>query len=527
MIILVTVTLVLGFMLGKYYRSTNPQYKIFRVNQSKIDRTLGIITQAYVDTVDVERLMERAVEKIVGELDPHSAYIPAADVAATNEDLEKSFGGIGIELDMQYDTVLVVNITSGSPAEKAGLMSFDRIITINDSVVAGKNIGIMNIAKMLRGPKDTKVRLGIQRGEAESLIDFELTRGDIPNHSIDVAYKVTDQIGYVKITKFARNTYDEFLTAIAKLQQEGATGFILDLRENRGGLMDAAIKMANEFLPKNKLIVYVEGYAYPRMNLYSDGKGVWQDAPVIVLIDELSASASEILAGAIQDNDRGLLIGRRSFGKGLVQQQFELPDKSEILLTIARYYTPSGRCIQKNYELGKAEEYHLDIYNRYMHGEFDTADSIKMNDYQEFKTVGGRTVYGGGAIMPDIFVPIDTTEITSYYTKVLSIFPLFALKYSDENHDRLKLFNTYEELYAYLKQQPLLNEFTDYAASKGIAKRTMLINISRNLIETRIYAHIVRNFFNNDGYYPVYLKNDETLNRAVSIMEAGQWKPET
>jgi carboxyl-terminal processing protease len=507
----------------------NPQYKIFRISQNKIDRSLDIITQVYVDTVNVGRLTESAVEKIVSELDPHSAYIPAADVAASNEDFEKSFSGIGVEFDMHFDTILIVSIISGGPAEKAGLMPFDRIITINDSVVAGKNIGRMNLARRLRGPKDTKVMLGIQRGDTENLINFELTRGDIPNYSVDVAYKVTDRIGYVKIKKFAQNTYSEFLTSVAKLQQEGAKELILDLRNNGGGLMDAAVSMANEFLPKNKLIVYVEGQAYPRMDWYSNGKGVWQEIPVIVLIDELSASASEIFAGAIQDNDRGLLIGRRSFGKGLVQQKFELPDKSEILLTIARYYTPSGRCIQKNYELGKAEEYYLDIYNRYLHGEFETADSIKTNGYPEFKTVGGRTVYGEGAIMPDIFVPLDTTAITSYYTKVISanILHQFVLKYSDKNHDKLKSFNTYKELYAYLKQQPLISEFTDYAASKGIAKRTTLINISRNLMETQICASIIRNFFNNDGFYPVYLKDDETLNKAVSVMQTGKWNPET
>ncbi|MDR2384485.1 MAG: S41 family peptidase [Tannerella sp.] len=514
-------------MIGKYYKSMNPRYKIFRLGQNKIDRTLDIITQAYVDTVNVGRLTENTVKKIVSELDPHSAYIPAVDVATSNEDLEASFGGIGVQFNMQIDTILIINIVSGGPAERAGLLPFDRIITINDSLVAGKNISDASIMRMLRGQKDTKVKLGIRRGDAEELIDFELTRGDIPNYSVNVAYKVNDKIGYVKISRFARNTYNEFLTSVAKLQQEGATELILDLRDNLGGLMDAAINMANEFLPKNKLIVYVEGNAYPRTNLNSNGKGVWQEMPLIVLINELSASASEIFAGAIQDNDRGLLIGRRSFAKGLVQQKFDLPDKSEILLTIARYYTPSGRCIQKDYELGKAEEYNLDIYNRYIHGEFDTADSIKMNNSLEYKTLGGRTVYGGGGIMPDIFVPADTTEITSYYSKVITsgVLYQFVLKYSDKNYNKLKSFKTFKELYAYLKQQPLIYEFTDFAASKGIAKRTTLINISRNLIETQICANIVRNFFDNEGFYPILLKDDATLNKAISIMEAGKWKP--
>jgi carboxyl-terminal processing protease len=527
-IILIIVSLAAGFMAGKYYKPMGPRYRILRVGQNKIDKALDIITQAYVDTVNVERLTESAVEKIVSELDPHSAYIPVADVAASNEDLEASFGGIGVSFNMRSDTILIVSIVSGGPAEKAGLLPFDRIITINDSVVAGKNINDKVIMRMLRGPKNTKVMLGVQRGDETELIDFELTRGDIPNYTVDVAYKVSDKIGYVKVSKFARNTYSEFLTAVAKLQQEGATGFIIDLRDNPGGLMDAAVNMVNEFLPRNRLIVYMEGHAYPRTDFYSNGKGMWQEVPVIVLIDELSGSASEIFSGAIQDNDRGLLIGRRSFGKGLVQTKFELPDQSEILLTIARYYTPSGRCIQKDYKLGKADEYHLDIYNRYMHGEFETADSIKMNDSLAYQTHGGRTVYGSGAIMPDIFVPEDTTEITSYYSKVVNtgVLTRFALEYSDKNRNKLKSFKTYEELYAYLKQQPLIGEFTDYAASKGIAKRTTLINISRNLMETQICANIVGYFFDKAGSYPVALKRDETLNKAVSIMEEGKWKPE-
>ncbi|MDR0835139.1 MAG: S41 family peptidase [Tannerella sp.] len=528
-IILIIVSLVLGFLIGKYYKSiNNPQYKLFRTSQNMIDRTLEIITQAYVDTVNVGRLTEGAVAKIVSELDPHSAYIPVADVTASNEELEVSFGGIGVMFNMQFDTILVVNIISGGPAEKAGLIPFDRIITINDSVVAGKGINSQNIMKMLRGPKNTKVRVGIQRGDETELVDFELTRGDIPNNSIDVAYKVTDNIGYVRVSKFARNTYNEFITSLAKLQQQGATGFIIDLRDNGGGLLDAAVHMANEFLQKNSLIVYMEGHAYPRMNFNANGKGSWQENPVIVLINEPSASASEIFSGAIQDNDRGLIIGRRSFGKGLVQQKFELPDKSEIALTIARYYTPSGRCIQKEYELGKSDEYYLDFYNRIVHGERENADSIKIHEDLACTTLNGRTVYGGGGIMPDIFVPYDTTQITSYYQKVINTgtFHQFVLKYSDANRSKLKSFNTYEELYAYLKQQPLINEFTDYAASKGIPKRSTLINISRNLMETQLCASIVKNFFDNEGFYPIIRKYDEALNKAISIMEEGKWKPE-
>jgi carboxyl-terminal processing protease len=526
-IILIITSLILGFAIGKYCKSMDARYKIFRIGQNKIDRVLNIIAQAYVDTVNISRLTEKAVERIVNELDPHSAYIPAVDVAAFHEDLEVSFSGIGVSFDIQLDTILVTSVISGGPAEKAGLLPFDRIITINDSTVAGMGINATNIKKMLRGPKNTKVNLGIQREDITKLIDFELTRGDIPNYSIDVAYKVSDKIGYVKVKKFTRSTYNEFLTSIAKLQQEGVTGYIIDLRDNPGGLMDIAVNMVNEFLPKDRLIVYIEGQAFSRTNFNSDGKGTWQDVPVVVLINEFSGSASEIFSGAIQDNDRGMIVGRRSFGKGLVQTKFELPDKSELSLTIARYYTPSGRCIQKDYELGKAEEYSYDIYNRARHGEFETADSIKMNDSLAYKTHGGRTVYGGGAIMPDIFVPLDTIDRTSYYSKVINtgILQQFALEYSDRNRNKLKSFNTYEELYAYLKQQSLVKEFTDYAALKGIARRTTLINISRNLLETQICACIIQNFFDKAGFYPVILKDDETLNKAISIMEEGTWKP--
>jgi carboxyl-terminal processing protease len=525
---LIVVSLVLGFFVGKFYKSMNPQYKALRLGQNKIDRALEIIMQAYVDTVNVSRLTEGAVERLVSELDPHSSYISAADVPAFREEFEVSFSGIGVQFNMQKDTILIISIVPDGPAEKAGLLPFDRIIEIDDSLVAGKKINQNDIMKMLRGPKNTKVVLGIERTGEKELIDFELTRGDIPNYTVDVAYKVSDKIGYIKVIGFGQSTYSEFLTSIAKLQEQGATGLIIDLRDNTGGLMDAAVNMVNEFLPRNRLIVYMEGQAQPRVDYRSNGKGMWPEIPVIVLINEYSASASEIFSGAIQDNDRGLIVGRRSYGKGLVQANIALPDQSEIKLTIARYYTPSERCIQKDYELGKSEEYNMDIMNRYMHGEFDTADSIKMNDSLAYKTSGGRTVYGGGGIMPDVFVPIDTTAITSYYSRVFStgVFYQFVLDYSDRNHGKLKSFQTYEELYAYLQHQPILAEFTNFAAIKGIPKRTTLINISRNLLETQLHASIVRNFFDNEGFYPILLKDDETLNKAVSLMEEGKWKPE-
>ena len=518
----------IGFFAGNS-RFKRPQLKILRSEQNKINEALEVISKYYVDTIDIKNLSESAVLKIISELDPHSSYIPASEVESVHEELESSFSGIGIQFNMITDTIIVIDVFSGGPAEKAGLLTFDRILTVDDSVVAGKNIGSTKMMRTLRGPKNSKVRLGVQRGNAEDLIQFELTRGDIPNYSIDVSYKVTDNVGYIKITKFSRSTYSEFLTAIAKLKEEGVSGFVIDLRENTGGYLYLAWNLVNEFLPKDHLIVYTQGQAYPRMNYGSNGKGTCQDAPIVVLIDEWSGSASEIFAGAVQDNDRGLIIGRRSYGKGLVQTKFDLSDRSELLLTIARYYTPSGRCIQKDYELGKSDEYSMDLYNRMMHGEFYSADSIKMNDSVVFKTVGGRTVYGGGGIMPDIFVPRDTSGYTSYLTQLYNTGVLyqFALDYSDKNQDKLNDFSDFKALYDYLNQQPLISELADYAESRGIRKRPTLIEISKNLIERQLYSYIVRNFFGNDGFYPIFNQNDAAFNKAVEVIEKNIWNPES
>ena len=527
-IFLIMASLSLGFLIGKYHRTMGSQYKILRSGQNKINEALDIISNNYVDSVDINRLTESAVLQLVSELDPHSSYIPASDVDAANEGLESSFSGIGIQFNLDTDTIIVISVISGGPAEKAGLMPFDRVIMVDDSIVAGQNIGTTKMMKMLRGPKDSKVVLGIQRGDSEELAKFELTRGDIPNYSVDVSYKVSDNIGYIKVTKFARSTYNEFLTAIAKLKEQNVNGFIIDLRGNHGGYMESAIYMINEFLTRGSMIVYTEGRTYNRTDTHSNGKGSCQDAPIVVLIDELSGSASEIFSGAIQDNDRGLIIGRRSYGKGLVQTKLDLSDKSELLLTIARYYTPSGRCIQKDYELGKSDEYSQDIYNRYMHGEFFFADSIKMNDSLEYKTLNGRTVYGGGGIMPDIFIPRDTSGITSYYSNIINTGVLyqFAIEYSDKNHNRLDKFGDYKELHEYLKQQNLIYEMADFAAAKGIKKRPTLMSISKELIETQLHAYIVRNFFDNEGFYPIIFHDDATLKKAIEVIEKGIWKPE-
>ncbi|MCD8193827.1 MAG: S41 family peptidase [Tannerellaceae bacterium] len=526
--VIIAASIALGIFVGNHYivLSQGKQTRSY-TSGNKINAILDIINQQYVDTVNMPQLIEGTIPKIFSELDPHSLYIPAEEATAANEELEGSFSGIGVSFNMQTDTILVISVISGGPSEKAGLLPFDRIITINDSVYSGKNISQTRIMRTLRGEKNSTVRLGVQRGTNPELLYFDITRGDVPVTSVDVSYVVKPGIGYIKVSKFGRTTYSEFITAIAKLKMANCHSFIIDLRGNTGGYMDAAINMINEFMPAGRLVVYTEGKAFPRNEIYTNGTGTCQDSPVIILTDEFSASASEIFAGAIQDNDRGLIVGRRTFGKGLVQSPIQLNDGSEVRLTIARYYTPSGRCIQKEYELGNNTDYDQDIYNRYLHGEFDSADSIKMDDSLKYTTYIGRTVYGGGGIMPDVFIPRDTSGITSYFSNVINtgVLPLYALEYSDKHKAELAKFGTWEEMYNYLKQQPILYDFTNFAASKGIKKRPTLINISGKLIEKQIQAYIVRNFFDEAGFYPIFMQDDTTLLRAIQLIQEGKSVP--
>ncbi len=526
--VIIAASIALGIFIGNHYLSISTGKFRSYASGNKINAILDIIDEQYVDTVNMSQLVEGAIPKIFSELDPHSGYIPAADAQMVNEELEGSFSGIGVSFNLQTDTILVISVIPGGPSEKAGLLAGDRIITINDSLFAGNNSSQGKIMKTLRGAKNSVVKLGIKRSTSQDLLYFNVTRGDVPVNSVDVAYVVREGVGYIKVNKFARTTYNEFITAIAKLKQQNCKSFIIDLRGNTGGYMDAAINMINEFMAIGRLIVYTEGKAFPRNDVYANGTGTCQDAPIVVLTDEFSGSASEIFAGAIQDNDRGLIIGRRTYGKGLVQSQIPLSDGSALRLTIARYYTPSGRCIQKDYELGKTDEYDQDLFNRFMHGEFDSADSIKINNSLKYQTSLGRTVYGGGGIMPDIFIPRDTSGVTSYFSNVINsgVLNLFTLEYSDNNREKLSSFKTYQELYNYLKKQPLLDKFTNYAVSKGIRKRVTLINISAKLIENQLHSYIVRNFFNDEGFYPIFLKDDVTLLKAVEVIEQGKSMPQ-
>jgi carboxyl-terminal processing protease len=527
LVLLVFVSLVVGLVLGNMLssrsnlRNANSLRGILSgINGNKIEEVLSMIDGKYVDSTDIHAMSEAAVEDLITKLDPHSVYVPASDLEAVNSQLEGSFSGIGVQFNIQNDTIMIVSVISGGPSEKVGLLAGDRIIMVNDTLFTGKKINNEKVMKKLRGKEDTKVKIGVKRFGTKEVLKYTVTRGKIPVNSVDIAYIITPGVGFIKVNKFAETTYTEFLNAIANLRAKGAKKYIIDLRENSGGLMDQAINMINEFLAKGQLIVYSEGKAYKRFEANADGKGSCINAPVVVLIDEFSASASEIFAGAIQDNDRGTIIGRRSFGKGLVQQQYELSDGSALRLTVARYYTPSGRSIQKPYVKGKAEDYENDIMNRYLHGEFDSKDSIKEAKTKKYKTLKGRTVYGGGGIMPDIFVARDTTAYTPYLNQALNYGYLyqFAFKYTDANRKMLNSFKTWQAMNVHLSKQALLNEFTAFASQKGLAPNPKQINISRKLIETQITSYITRNVLGDEGFYPLFYKDDSTVLKAVEVL---------
>lgn len=524
--LIIALSIAAGIFVGNQYKNLSGGKIKNYSGGNKINAILDIIDDQYVDTVNMKNLVESTIPKIFSELDPHTTYIPAEYAKAENERMEGSFSGIGIMFNMLTDTVVVINVTPGGPSEKAGILPGDRIVSINDSVYVGKERQ-EDIMKTLRGAKNSTVKLGIQRMGEPALIYFDVTRDDIPVSPIEVAYEVEKGIGLIKVKEFTRPTYNDFITAIAKLKEKGVKAYIIDLRGNLGGYMDAAINMANEFLPEGRLIVYTEGKAFPRNDVFANGTGTCKDAPLVVLTDDSSASASEIFAGAIQDNDRGLVIGRRTFGKGLVQVPIKLSDGSSIHLTIARYYTPSGRSIQKKYELGKSDEYDQDFINRLMHGEMDSKDSIKLDKSLQYQTTLGRTVYGGGGIMPDIFIPRDTTGYTSYYSNVYynGLLHQYAFKYVDDNRQKLAAYKNAPQLYAYLKTQPLVTDFTNFAASKGIKKRPTLISVSRNLIETQLYTLIVNYLFDNEGSYPILFENDPAVKKAVEVIKSGSTFP--
>lgn len=527
--VIIAISVVAGILIGTFYAKHYGGNKLGIINGSsnKLNALLHVIDDQYVDTVDMSQLVENAMPQILAELDPHSTYIPAQNLEEVNSELEGSFSGVGIQFTIQEDTIHVNSVVSGGPAEKVGLIAGDRIVTVDDSLFVGKGLTNEKAMRTLKGPKGSQVKLGVKRITEKELLDFVVTRGDIPQNTIDAAYMINNDFGYVQISKFGRTTHVELLNAIAQLSHQNCKGMIIDLRENTGGYMEAAIRMVNEFLPEGKLIVYTQGRKYPRMEEYANGTGSCQNIPLVVLIDQGSASASEIFAGAIQDNDRGTIVGLRSFGKGLVQQPIDFSDGSAIRLTIARYYTPSGRCIQRPYENGKDSKYEMDWLDRYEHGEFFSADSVKLDKKLRYSTSLGRSVYGGGGIMPDVFVPRDTTGVTSYLMEVSNkgLLIQFSFQYTDRNRARLDHFNDEAELQKYLDKQNIVEQFVQFAAQKGVKRRNLLINKSRKLLERNLYGNIIYNIQGREAYIRYINRDDATVLKALEILERGEAFP--
>ncbi|MDR0688497.1 MAG: PDZ domain-containing protein [Prevotellaceae bacterium] len=524
--VMLTGMLVLGIILGLRLHETNLQRQYLTMQKwNKLNTILNYIDKEYVDNIPHKEIEEQSIALILKSLDPHSTYIPASEMQGTSEPLDGNFDGIGVLFNMLSDTVVVINTIPGGPSERVGVAPGDRIITVNNSTIAGCKISQDSVMKLLRGKSGTRVNVGLKRTGEKNLIPTTITRGKIPIKSVDVAYMSTPRTGYIKISKFSRNTYDEFKKAAQKLLSENMQNLIVDLRGNSGGYLDQAIEVANEFLKPESLIVYTEGKASKRKDFLSDRHGLLLSTPVAILIDETSASASEVLAGAIQDNDRGMIIGRRSFGKGLVQEPVFFNDGSGIRLTVARYYTPSGRCIQRPYKHSNSSEYYQEIQRRYEHGELDVADSIKQNDSLHYLTLGGRVVYGGGGITPDIFVPIDTSGINGYYLKIFrkNLIYKYALQFADANRRALNSIKTFADLSQFLRRKNLMSSFAIYASSNGVNGTEEELRVCRNLVRSQIKAQIGRNtLLDDDGFYPFLENIDNVLQAAIQTLEKQQ-----
>ena len=520
---------IVGIVVGTFYGNhfQGNRLNIINSGSNKLSNLLFTLDDQYVDSVDVPDLVEKAIPLILGELDPHSVYISSKDVEMANDDLRGSFSGVGIEFIIRNDTLRVQNVISGGPAEQAGLIAGDKIVTVDDSTFTGPTLTNEYAMHTLKGPQGTEVKLGVVRYGEKDVREFTVTRDQIVTHSVTAAYMLDETTGYIRIKNFSDNTYEEVVIALAQLSMDGFEQIVVDLRGNSGGYLHSAVEIANQFLPSNRLIVYTEGRRSPREEYRSNGHGSYKQMPLVVLIDEGSASASEILAGAIQDNDRGTIIGRRSFGKGLVQQPLEFTDGSMMRLTIARYYTPSGRCIQKPYTSGMDRDYEEDLLMRYQNGEFFSLDSIKHTG-PEYYTTGGRTVYGGGGITPDIFVPEDTTDFTTYYREATysGLILQFGYDYTDQNRQKLSEFENEEALVKYLKRQNLVEKFAQYADSRGLKRRNLMIQRSHHLLEEFILSRIVYNMLDEQSWLQYLNHDDPAVKEALRIMKAGKAFPQ-
>ena len=527
--LMMAICVVIGILIGTFYANhfSGNRLSIINSSSNKLNNLLHIINDQYVDTVNVNDLVEKAMPQILAELDPHSVYISAKDVQQANDDLRGSFSGVGIEFTIRQDTLHVQQVISNGPAERAGVIAGDKIVMVDDKPFTGKTLTNEEAMHRLKGPKDTKVKLGILRYSETKVRSITVTRGEIPTKSVTATYMLDRKTGYIRSKNFGENTYPELLIALAKLSQESFQSLCIDLRGNTGGYLQSAVQIANEFLPKNRLIVYTQGRKSPRQEYRSDGRGSYQHIPLIILIDETSASASEILAGAIQDNDRGTIIGRRSFGKGLVQQPIAFGDQSMIRLTIARYYSPSGRCIQKPYTAGENKDYEEDILARYEHGEFFSGDSIK-HEGKEYHTANGRPVYGGGGITPDIFVPEDTTNVTSYYKQasMSGQIIMFAYSYTDENRQKLSQIDGVNDMANYLKRQNIVDKFATYAEKNGLKRRNLMIQRSYKLLERFIISRIIYNMMKEEAWIEYLNSDDPAITETLRIMQEGKAFPQ-
>ena len=529
MTILMAISVVVGILIGTFYANhfSGNRLSIINSGSNKLNNLLRLVDDQYVDTVNVNDLVEKAMPQILSELDPHSVYISAKDMQIANDDLKGSFSGVGIEFIIRQDTLHVQNVIKNGPAERAGVIAGDMIVKVDDKNFTGKTLTNEEAMHKLKGPKDTKVKLGILRNKEKTIRNFVVTRGDIPTKSVTAAYMLNDNTGYIRIKNFGENTYPELLIALAQLSQKGFENLTIDLRGNTGGYLESAVQIANEFLPKGQLIVYTQGRRSPRQEFRSDGRGSYQQIPLVVLIDEGSASASEILAGAIQDNDRGTIIGRRSFGKGLVQKPMAFNDGSMIRLTIARYYSPSGRCIQKPYVSGDNKDYEEDLMARYQHGEFFSQDSIKHTG-PAYKTRIGREVFGGGGITPDIFVAEDTTDVTSYYKQAAmsGLILQFAFEYTDDNRQKLNEYKTMKDLEKYLLKQNMVEKFASYAEKNGLKRRNLLIQRSHKLLERYLHSRIIYNMMSEEAWLQYLNDDDSAIKETLKLFQEGKATPQ-
>jgi peptidase, S41 family len=520
--LLMAVCVAFGIVIGTFYANhfSGNRLNIINSGSNRLNNLLHIIDDQYVDNVNIDSLVDKAIPQILSDLDPHSVYITAKDMQAANDELKGSFSGVGIEFNIREDTLHVQNVIKNAPAERAGLLAGDKVVSIDGKPFVGKTVTNDEAMRRLKGPKDTKVRIGVLRYGHKKPLEFTVTRGDIPQKSITATYMLDDDTGYIRVKNFGERTYPDMLIALAKLSQEGCKNLVVDLRDNTGGFLQSAVQMANEFLPKNKLIVYTQGRKSQRQDYVSDGKGSYQRMPLVVLINEGSASSSEIFAGAMQDNDRATVIGRRSFGKGLVQQQMGFTDGSLIRLTIARYYTPSGRCIQKPYTTGDAADYEQDIYSRYQHGEFFSQDSIKHTG-PAYHTGIGRLVYGGGGITPDIFVAEDTIGLTSYFKQAAmsGLILQFAYNYTDNNRQKLAKYKTLKELTDYLGKQNLVEQFATYADKHGLQRRNLMIRKSHKMLSRFIISRIVYNMLDDEVWTQYLNEDDPVITAALKVFK--------